>query len=160
MDGATQVDGRKEFEAAVRAAIAGAAVAGWRELILCDPDFARWPLGERAVIESLTQWIGGNRRLTLVALHFDEFARRHSRWVRWRNQWSHVVSCRAATEIAAADVPVLLLVPGELTLQIDDPLRFLGRVSPDPAVAALARERIDAILQRSIEALPVTTLGL
>lgn len=160
MESSTQIDGRKDFEAAVRASIAEAADAGWRELIMCDPDFAHWPLGERAVIESLTQWIGGNRRLTLIALHYDEVARRHSRWVRWRNQWAHVVSCRAATEIVADDVPVLLLVPGALTLQLDDSLRYLGRVSRDPAAAVLARERIDVILQRSVEALPVTTLGL
>lgn len=160
MDDANLIDGRKEFEDAVRATLAEAAAAGWRELILCDPDFENWPLGERAVVESLTQWIGGNRRLTLIAMHFDEVARRHSRWVRWRNQWAHLVSCRAVTEMPADDVPVLLIAPGALTLQLDDRVRFLGRVSRVPAVALLARERVDVISQRSVEALPVTTLGL
>lgn len=160
MEVADLIDGRRNFEAAVRAALAEAARGGLRELILCDPDFAQWPLGERAVVDSLTQWIGGNRRLTLVAVQFDEVARRHSRWVRWRNQWAHVVSCRAAAETPADDVPVTLLAPGAFTLQLDDPVRCLGRLSRDPAVAVLARERIDAILQRSVEALPVTTLGL
>lgn len=160
MDTATPIDGRKAFEDAVRAALADAAAAGWREIYLCDPDFASWPLGERMVVDSLTQWVGANRRLTLVALHYDDVAQRHSRWVRWRNLWAHAVSCRAATEISADDMPALLLAPGALTLQLDDPVRFLGRVSHDPAVAVLARERIDAILQRSVEALPVTTLGL
>ncbi|MEO8123620.1 MAG: hypothetical protein ABI633_06185, partial [Burkholderiales bacterium] len=157
---ATQIDGRKAFEEAVRAALFEAAAAGWREIYLCDPDFANWPLGERAVVDSLTQWVGANRRLTLVALQYDELARRHSRWVRWRNLWAHAVSCRAATETPADDMPVLLLAPGALTLQLDDPVRFLGLVSREPAVAVLARAKVDAILQQSAEALPVTTLGL
>lgn len=160
METASRIDGRKDFETAVRDALAQAAAEGWPELYLCDPDFANWPLGERAVVEHLTQWVGGNRRLTLVALHYDEFARRHPRWVRWRAAWAHVVSCRAAAEIPIDDMPVLLLAPGRLTLQLDDPLRFLGRVSRDPAVGVRARERLDAILQQSGEALPVTTLGL
>ena len=160
MDGANLIEGRKAFEDALRAAFAEAAGAGWRELILCDPDFEHWPLGERAVVESLTQWIGGNRHLTLIATHFDEVARRHSRWVRWRHQWAHLVSCRAVVEMSADDVPVLLLATGALTVQLDDRVRFLGRVSRDPAVALLAREKVDVILQRSTEALPVTTLGL
>lgn len=160
MDSTNQIAGRRAFEDAVRAALAEAAAAGWHELFLCDADFVNWPLGELAVVDSLTQWIGANRRLTLVALHYDEFARRHPRWVRWRDLWAHAVSCRAATETPADDMPVLLLAPGALALQLDDPLRFLGRVSRDPAVGVLARERIDVILQRSVEALPVTTLGL
>lgn len=160
MAAANRIDGRKAFEDAVREALAAAATEGWRELVLCDPDFANWPLGERAVVDSLTRWIGGNRRLTLIALHYDEVARRHPRWVRWRALWTHAVDCRAATEIAADDMPTLLLAPGALTLQLDDPLRFLGRVSREAADAVLARERVDAILQQSIEALPVTTLGL
>ena len=160
MDEAGRIDGRKAFEDAVRAALAEAAAAGWRELYLCDPDFANWPLGERAVVECLAQWVGTGRCMTLLALSYDDFARRHSRWVRWRSQWAHAVSCRAPTEIAADDMPVLLLAPGALTLQLDDPVRFLGRVSRDPAVAILARAKVDAILQQSIDALPVTTLGL
>ena len=160
MAAANRIDGRKAFEDAVRDAFAAAATEGWRELVLCDPNFANWPLGECAVVDSLTRWIGGNRRLTLIALHYDEVARRHPRWVRWRALWAHAVDCRAATEIATDDMPTLLLAPGALTLQLDDPLRFLGRVSREAADAVLARERVDAILQQSVEALPVTTLGL
>ena len=160
MEETSQIDGCKSFEAALHAALAEAPAAGWRDLILCDPDFSHWPLGERAVVECLTQWIGGHRHLTLVARHFDEFARRHSRWLRWRAQWSHVVTCRAVPDVAADDVPILLLAPGALLLRIDDPLRLRGRVSREPADLARAREQVDAILQRSTDALPVTTLGL
>lgn len=155
-----RIDGRTAFEDAVREAFAAAATEGFGELVLCDPDFANWPLGERAAVDSLAQWIVGHRRLTLIALHWDEVARRHPRWLRWRALWAHAVTCRAATGITADDMPTLLLAPGALTLQLDDPLRFLGRVSRDPADAVRTRERIDAILQQSVEAVPVTTLGL
>ena len=59
---------------------------GCRELWLCDNDFADWPIGERAVIESLSQWAGSHRRLTLIASTFDEVARRHARWNEWRKK--------------------------------------------------------------------------
>lgn len=154
------IDGRRSFEDAVRAALAEAAAAGWRELFWCDVDFANWPIGERAVVESLEQWVGSHRRLTLVALHYDALVKQHPRWVRWRNLWAHAVQCRVATEIAADDMPVLLLAAGALTLQLDDPVRFRGRVSREAAAGVHAREKVDAILQRSEEALPVTTLGL
>ena len=80
------IDGRRSFEDAVRAALAEAAAAGWRELYWCDVDFANWPIGERAVVESLEQWVGSHRRLTLVALHYDALVKQHPRWVRWRKK--------------------------------------------------------------------------
>ena len=156
----TAIDGRGAFQAAVRDALAEAAASGWREIWLCDPDFAHWPLGERGVVDSLTQWAGAHRRLTLVALHFDELARRHQRWVRWRMHWAHVVTCRGLPELQADDVPAVLLAPGVFTLVLADPLRFRGLASRDPAVGLRMRERIDAVLQRSVETFPATTLGL
>lgn len=154
------IAGRAEFHGAVRAALAEAAVAGWREIWLCDPDFARWPLGEPGVIDSLTRWAGGQRQLTLLALDFDAVARRHPRWVQWRRQWAHRVQCRALPDLRADDVPVLLHACGALTLELFDPLRYRGQVSCAAADDLRARERIDAILQRSTEAFPATTLGL
>ncbi len=160
MDQVERLDGRKAFHAAVRVALAEAAAAGWRDLWLCDPDFANWPLGERSVVESLTQWAGSQRRLTLLALHFDEVARRHARWAQWRRQWAHVVQCRALQELQADDVPVMLHASGALTLRLLDPLRYQGIVSRRAADGLEARETIDAISQRSVEAFPGTTLGL
>jgi hypothetical protein len=160
MEHSQTIDGRSAFQAAVRAALADAAAAGWRELWLCDPDFVNWPLGERAVVESLTQWAGARRRLTLVARQFDDLPRCHPRWVQWRSRWAHLASCRALPELQADDVPVMLLATEGLVLNIVDPLHHRGLVARDAASVRLARERIDAILQRSVEALPVTTLGI
>ncbi len=160
MDTITRIEGRQAFHSAVRDALAEASAAGWREIWLCDPDFARWPLGERSVIESLTRWAGARRRLTLLALHYDEVLRRHARWAQWRRQWVHVVHCRALHELQANDVPVMLYAPGCLTLRLFDPLRYLGTLSRDVADGVRAREEIDAISQRSTEAFPATTIGL
>ena len=160
MEQIAQMAGRSEFQAAVRAALAEAATAGWRELWLCDADFANWPLGEPGVVESLTQWAGPQRRLTVLALHFDEVSRRHARWIQWRRQWAHAVHCRALQELQPDDVPAMLYAPGRLSLRLLDPLRCRGIVSRLPADGLRARELIDAISQRSAEAFPATTLGL
>jgi hypothetical protein len=160
MEEVQQIAGRQDFHAAVRDALAQAATAGWRELWLCDPDFANWPLGDAAVVESLTKWAGANRRLTLLALHFDEIARRHARWAEWRRRWSHVVHCRELQELQPDDVPVILHAPGALTVRLFDPVRCRGTVSRVPADVVSAGEQIDAVLQRSVEAYPATTMGL
>ncbi len=48
-------EGREAFQKLVRDALACAAQEGWRELIVSDANFHDWPLGERAVVESLQQ---------------------------------------------------------------------------------------------------------
>ena len=61
------ITSRSEFHDALRRAFEIAASAGAREIWLSDEDFADWPLGERQVVEHLTQWAHSHRRLTLVA---------------------------------------------------------------------------------------------
>jgi hypothetical protein len=151
---------RGEFHAALRLAFTEAAAAGSRELWLCDNDFADWPLGERAVIEQLGHWAASSRRMTLVAHNFDEVARRHARWVEWRRQWSHIVSCRTNRELEAGEMPTVLIASGTLSVRLADPLRHRGRLSRDKADEIRCREAIDAVLQRSEEAFPATTTGL
>src|SRR5215208_2685474 len=104
------ITSRSEFHAALRGAFSLAASAGARELWLCDEDFADWPLGERAVVDELTQWAQSRRRLTVLAHNFDEVVRRHGRWTEWRRQWAHVVECRTNGEIEAAQMPTICLV--------------------------------------------------
>lgn len=154
------IDSRGAFQQAVRDALAEAARVGCRELVLVDPDFTAWPLGEAGVVESLTQWAYAHRRLTLLAAHFDEVARHQPRFVRWRVQFAHVVDARAAHEDDASNLPTLLHAPGLLALRLFDAQRFRGAVDRSAAEDAQSRERVDAFLQRACESFPASTLGL
>jgi hypothetical protein len=151
---------RAEFHAALRSAFDEAAEKGARELWLCDENFADWPLGERAVIERLTQWAASNRKMTLVARQFDEVARRHPRWVEWRRNWSHIVSCRVNEELASGEFPSILLALGTATVRLSDTVHHRGRYSREKAEELRCKEQIDAVLQRSEESFPATTTGL
>jgi peptidyl-tRNA hydrolase len=159
-DKRTLITSRNQFHEALRTAFAEAADAGCREIWLCDDDYGDWPLNERGVIEQLTRWAESHRRLTVIARHFDEVTRRHARWVEWRRQWSHVVQCRANNELEAGQMPVLLVAPGAACVRLADPVHYRGSLSRETADAIVWRETIDAVLQRSEEAFPATTLGL
>jgi hypothetical protein len=151
---------RGDFLDAIRSAFADVAAQGCREMWISDIDFADWPLSEQPVIESLTRWAYAHRKLIVLATTFDEFPRRHARFVEWRRQWSHVVECRITDESEAADVPTLLLAPGVVTVRLLDRVHYRASVSLEEADAVYCRELIDAISQRSNEAFPATTLGL
>ncbi len=151
---------RAEFVDAIRASLALAAHEGAREIQLVDADFVDWPLNERAVLDSLAAWVDSRRSLLVFAHSFDELARRHPRFVDWRRQWAHAVRCRNDPELEAAQLPTLLLVPGITCLRLVDRVHHRGTVSSRAVDVAECRELVDALLQRSVEAFPVTTLGL
>ena len=159
-DDIVPIGSRAEFLDAVRSALARAEGHGAREIVLVDPDFADWPLNERAVIDSLARWIDSSRRLVVIAHAFDEIARRQLRFVEWRRQWAHVVQCRNDPELEAEQLPTLLLVPGDVCVRVVDRIRYRGTVSNRPVDLTESSEAVDALLQRSVEAFPVTTLGL
>jgi hypothetical protein len=156
----TLITSRDEFHTALRSAFAEAARTGSRELWLMDADFADWPLGDSGVVGQLDLWVSSQRRLTLIAHDFDAVAARHARWVRWRRTWSHVVSCRSNAEVEADDLPTLLLAAGTVSVRLSDKLHYRGRHAHDRAEALRCKEMIDAILQRSEEAFPVSATGL
>ena len=156
----TLIETRSDFHDALRAAFAEAAQVGCREIWIVDDDFADWPINERAVIDDLTRWAGAHRTLTVVARSFDELARRHARWVQWRRQWSHVVHCRTNNDLEAGQMPTILLAPGLTSVRLFDRVNYRGSVSNGKADEVRWREDIDAVLQRSEEAFPATTLGL
>lgn len=151
---------RADFLDAIRVSFALAAQGGAREIFIVDPNFADWPLNDRAVIAMLAGWIDSRRNLTVFAHSFDELARRHSRFVDWRRQWSHVVHCRSDPEIEAEQVPTILLAPETSCVRLLDRVRHRGTMSNRPVDLNECREAVDALLQRSVEAFPVTPLGL
>ena len=154
------ITSRAEFHAALRLAFAEAATAGSRELWLADIDFADWPLGERDVVESLGRWVASSRKLTLLAHNFEAVARLHPRWVTWRRQWSHVVTCRTNTELEAGEMPTLLIATGTVTVRLSDTVHHRGRMAHDRGEELRCKELLDAVLQRSEEAFPATSTGL
>ncbi len=159
-DNIVQIASRADFHAAVQSALAQAKAAGSREIFMTDPTFADWPLNDRDIVESLERWVDSRCTLTLLAHGFDEVARRQFRFVAWRKQWSHIIRCRSDPELGAEQVPSLLLVPGQATLRLLDRVHYRGTLSSRAVDLNETREKIDALLQRSAEAFPVTTLGL
>jgi len=159
-DHLSQIASRKEFHDAIRAGLTQAADAGASEICLVDADFLDWPLNERAVVEALSRWAASRRRLLLFAHRFDELPRSAPRFTEWRRQWSHIVQCRTDPDLEAQQVPSFLLVPGEVTVRLLDPVSHRGIVSGRASDQVQCREAIDALLQRSVEAFPPTTLGL
>ena len=159
-DRLSQIASRNEFHEAIRSSLALAADAGSNEICLVDADFQDWPLNERSVVETLGRWAASRRKLVLFAHSFEELPRRAPRFTEWRRQWSHIVQCRSDPDLEAQQVPTLLLVSGEVALRLLDPVRYRGMLSGRATDQVEAREAIDALLQRSVEAFPPTTLGL
>jgi len=159
-DKLSQIATRSEFHEAIRAGLAQAADADANEICLVDPDFQDWPLNERAVVETLARWAAARRKLLLFAHSFDALPRSAPRFADWRRQWSHIVQCRTDPDLEVQQVPTLMLVPGEIAVQLLDPVRHRGMVSGRASDQVQCREVIDALLQRSVEAFPPTTLGL
>jgi len=159
-DKLSQITSRKEFHEAIRSSLVLAADAGASEICLVDTDFQDWPLNERALVETLARWATSHRKLVLFAHSFEALPRSAPRFAEWRRQWSHIVQCRSDPDLEAQQVPTLLLVPGQASLRLVDPVHFRGVLSGRATDEVQARETIDALLQRSIEAFPPTTLGL
>jgi hypothetical protein len=112
------------------------------------------------VIDDLTRRAHAHRKLTMLAQTFEDVPRRHPRFVEWRRIWSHAIDCRQLEELEPGDMPMLLLAPGIVTVRVFSREDWRGSVSFDAADALRARELVDAISQRSVEAFPATTLGL
>ena len=151
--------GRSEFAERIRAAFLGAAAQGWQQMIWCDDDFDDWPLGERAVIESLQRWARTGRKLTLLARDYNGIVRRHARFVSWRQTFSHCVECQGSRGRAGDVLPSALWSP-QWTIERLDLERSTGIASADAARRVAQQERLGALLQRSTPAFAATTIGL
>jgi len=154
--------GRKAFRQLLRQGFAAAARTGASELVLSDPDFADWPLGEHAVVASLSTWVlaDGQRKVIMLANHYDEVVRRHARFVQWRVQWSHRIECwRCRESDMHRALPSLLGMP-QWAMWRDDSDSYTGLASCDPRTWAAMRGRLDDWLRCSVPSFPVSVLGL
>lgn len=153
-------EGRVAFQQLVRDALATAAREGWREIILSDAHFQDWPLGERAVAESLQAWARSGRRMTILAGGYDEIIRRHPRFVRWRGTWDHLLTCRACPSADPLSFPSVIWSPGWV-LQRLDPVRCVGVSGTEPERRVGMREVLNEwVRSKSSPGFPATTLGL
>jgi hypothetical protein len=151
--------GRAEFADLIRLALATAAAQGWREIILCDPDFEDWPLGERAVAQALNDWCRSGRKFTMLAASYEALARRHARFVTWRRTWAHLVECRKNVATPPGDLPSALWSPHWVFQRMDLP-RCIGTAGSEAARRVALKERLDELLLNSSPAFAATTLGL
>jgi hypothetical protein len=151
--------GRIAFQQMVRDAFACAAREGWREIIISDADFADWPLGERAVVQSLQEWSATGRRCTLLARRYDEVVRRHARFVTWRQTWTHIIEARACASADPLELPSALWSPGWVMQRVD-PERCNGVAGNEAERRVLLRETLHEWLAKSAPAFPSSTLGL
>jgi hypothetical protein len=152
-------EGRKDFQQLVRDALACAAREGWRQIILSDASFEDWPLGERAVAESLQAWSASGRHCTLLARSWDDVVRRHARFVTWRRTWAHIIDARACSSADPLDLPSAIWSPG-WAMQRLDLERSNGFCGSEPERRVLLRQGLNEWLQRSSPSFPSHTTGL
>ncbi len=152
--------GPQAFAALIRQALGSAACQGWSQLILCDADFADWPLGERAVVGALQQWARKGRQCTLLALDYTDLERRQPRFVQWRRQFDHLLTCRRALTTEASSLPSALWTP-DWVLQRHDPHSNQGWTGSEPQRRlALAQDLQEWLQHQSTPAFPASVLGL
>lgn len=151
---------RETFIQLVRDALATAARDGWEEIVVSDAHFHDWPLGERAVVESLQAWARTGRRFTMLARSYDEVVRRHARFVRWRGTWDHIITCRRSASADPLDIPSVLWSPQWVMHRLD-PERCVGVTGREPERRVLVRETLKEWLHgKSAPGFPASTLGL
>lgn len=157
--------GRAEFQALLGQALHWACEQGCRELHAWDASFVDWPLSDVELLAALTRWARPGRHWHLLAQQYDDVARRHPRFVRWRRDYAHCLTARAVEpelRLGAAPESLLLAQGGEacLTLRLVDRHLWRGELSLDAADRLRGLEWFDAVAQRSHESFAPTTLGL
>ena len=151
--------GPVEFQQLIRDALAAAAREGWREIILADPEFADWPLGERAVADALANWSQSGRKCILLARKWDEVMRRHARFVTWRRTWSHIIEARGCPSADPLEMPSAIWTPAWV-LERRDLDNCRGYTGAEPGRRLALREKLGEWLGKSTPAFPAVTLGL
>jgi len=163
--GTTSFSGRQEFQAAVRDLIQWAAAEGCRTIHAWDASFVDWPLSDLAVLDALMAWARPGRHLQLLALDYEDLARRHPRFVRWRRDFGHCVQARAIdpdVRLDASPQALLLAVTADekRSLRLLEGPFWRGEISDESTRFQRGIEWFDAVAQRSSDSFASTTLGL
>lgn len=151
--------GPKAFANVVREALACAAQEGWSSMVWSDASFADWPLGERAVVESLNAWAGTGRHLVILAHSYESVLRYQPRLVVWRKTWDHIIECRLCKNLDASELPSALWSP-QWAMRRLDLVRSTGVANLEPQRRVLLKEELDECRRQSSSGFSATTLGL
>lgn len=151
--------GPRAFERHVCQALACAADQGWKDMWMCDFNFDDWPLNSLEVHDALGRWARPGRRLTLLAVRYDEMARRHPRFVAWRRRWDHLLDCRAGRATAPDDFPSALMGP-QWCLHRIDRVRSVCLCDDSPEQVKALRDHLLQRVRDSVPGFPASTLGL
>jgi hypothetical protein len=152
-------ESRQMFTDLVRQALDCAAQDGWPLVILSDPDFAEWPLGEREVVEALQRWAVRGRQLKFLARDFSAMRQLHPRLVRWRVTWSHLIEAHACPGAAGSELPSAIW-SACWTMERLDPMRGTVVASADAKRRTALKERLDSTWHKGTPSFAATTLGL
>ncbi len=154
-----RLQGRQAFTDLVRQALTSASHDGWPHLILSDPDFLDWPLGERAVVSLLDEWARSGRRIQFLATDFSRMRELHPRLVRWRVTWSHIVEAHACRASPGGVVPSAIWSPVWCMERLDVERCVMVASSSADRRAAL-QERLQGCWHQGSPSFPASILGL
>lgn len=154
-----RLQGRSVFVQAVRDTLQVAAREGWNELIVCDANFADWPLGERAVVEALQAWSRGGRRFVMLAADYSGLPRQHARFVKWRQTWDHIIECRVCRATDALAFPSIFWSPAWVMQRIDIERDVLV-CDREAGRRITLRQLLDECRRDSAPGFPASVLGL
>jgi hypothetical protein len=158
--GAGVIDSEAAFAQAVWAGIEQARQQGLREITLCDPHFAFWPLSQERVLSALTAFVKlPGRRLVTVAQGYDHLRRRHPRFLRWRAVWGHAVTPLCFQD-PSAELPSVLLADRAYALRLQAPDVWSGAWVTDRQRLIALVEQVALWRQQSLPDLPINLTGL
>ena len=151
------------FQQSVRDVLAFAVLQQWPVIVLSDPDFSDWPLGEHAVVQSLSDWSTKGRSITLLASSYEFVQSHHARLVGWRRRWDHIVNCRKLGKQNAAGgvsiVPSAVWTPDWL-LHRTVIETSVGWCTQSALRRSEMREEIDSCIKQSTPGFASSVLGL
>lgn len=135
-----------------------------RRIVALDPSFEHWPLSSPELHQALQDWGRlGTRRLELLAPDWQEAARRHPRFLRWRQHFDHLLDIRefAAEDFGGAGWPcAVFAAQAGMSLRIIEWQNGRAVLSDLPQERQRVLDQFDAIAQRSGPGWPLSTLGL